>query len=129
VDPAGTITTIAGTGTFGFSGDGGPATAAQLAAPGNIALDAAGNLYIVDVGNHRIRKIAPSGLISTVAGTGATGFSGDGGPAIAAPLAIDFPPPTQTAPVSGLAVDQSGTLYIADTFNRRVRKVDPAGVI
>jgi serine/threonine-protein kinase len=87
IDPNGIITTVAGSSDeVGFGGDGGPATAAQLAHPTNIALDAAGNLYIVDRDNARIRKVDPQGIITTVAGTGEQGFSGDGGPATAAQL-------------------------------------------
>jgi hypothetical protein len=116
---SGRITTVAGTGTAGFSGDDGLATAAQLANPTAVAVDAAGNLYIADNGNHRVRRVDPSGVITTVAGTGAQGFSGDRGPAIAAQL---------NSPV-GVAVDTAGSLYIADRGNERVRRVDPSGVI
>jgi len=119
VDPAGTISTVAGTGAFGFSGDGGPATGAQLHFPTGVFVDAAGNLFIADVANHRIRKVDPAGTISTVAGTGAFGFSGDGGPATAAQLNLPF----------GVFVDAAGNLFIADTNNDRIRQVDPAGTI
>ena len=125
VDPAGTISTVAGTGVgggFGFSGDGGPATGAQLNAPFGVFVDAAGNLFIADVGNHRIRKVDPAGTISTVAGTGVggfSGFSGDGGPATEAQL--HFP--------AGVFVDAAGNLFIADASNHRIRKMDPAGTI
>ncbi|MGI9119569.1 MAG: right-handed parallel beta-helix repeat-containing protein [Acidimicrobiales bacterium] len=178
VDPSGIITTVAGDGTAGFSGDGGPATAAQLSnpvgldvdvegnlyivdqsnsrvrrvdadtgiittvagggapadgvgdglvateaqlnSPSDVAVDAQGNLYIADQGNNRVRRVdADTGIITTVAGDGTAGFSGDGGPATAAQLA--FP--------SGVAIDHSGNLYISDTVNNRVRKVDPAGTI
>src|SRR5262249_57016929 len=84
VTPAGFIGTVAGNGTSGFSGDGGPATAAQLNYPGGVAVDAAGNLFIAEISNNRIRKVTPAGVISTVAGNGSAGFSGDGGPASAA---------------------------------------------
>jgi uncharacterized protein (TIGR03437 family) len=116
--PGGTILTIAGNGTAGFSGDARPATSAQLQAPGQIALDPAGNLYIADSGNNRIRKVT-AGIISTFAGTGSAGFSGDGGQAVSAQL---------TRP-RGIALDNSGNLYIADTGNHRVRKVSPGGQI
>ena len=120
VDSTGTITTIAGTGEWGFSGDGGPATAARLNRPYGVAVDSAGNLYIADTENVRIRKVDSAGVISTVAGTGEFGgFGGDGGPAIQADL--DSP--------SGVAVDGAGNLFIADTYNNRIRKVDAAGVI
>ncbi|MCY4588591.1 MAG: SBBP repeat-containing protein, partial [Bryobacterales bacterium] len=86
VDPSGTITTIAGTGERGFGGDGGPATQAQLASPGGVAVDGLGNVYISDMNNHRIRRVDSSGIITTIAGTGERGFGGDGGPATAARL-------------------------------------------
>ncbi|MDH4136239.1 MAG: NHL repeat-containing protein [Anaerolineae bacterium] len=111
----GVITTVAGIGTLGFSGDGGPATAAQLHFPTDLAFDKSGNLYIADLGNNRIRKvIAATGVITTVAGIGTLGFSGDGGPATAAQL--NFP--------AGVAFDGIDNLYIADTSNHRVRKVE-----
>ena len=116
---SGIITTVAGTGDEGFSGDGGPATSARLNRPWAIALDGAGNLYITDLRNIRIRKVDTSGTITTVAGTGEEGFSGDGGPATSAQL---FGP-------RGVALDGAGNLYIADTGNIRIRKVDTAGTI
>ncbi len=119
VDTSGVITTVAGTGGYGFSGDGGPATAARLAFPGGVAVDGAGNLFIADTSNQRIRKVDMAGVITTVAGTGERGFSGDGGPAPAAGLAVP----------EGVAVDGAGNLFIADTSNQRIRKVDTAGVI
>jgi trimeric autotransporter adhesin len=110
------ITTIAGGGTPPAIGDGGPATAASLSYPSGVSVDAAGNLYIADTGNNRIRKVsAATNIISTVAGTGTKGFSGDGGAAISAQL--DSP--------NGLAVGASGIIYIADTENDRVRAVSP----
>lgn len=114
-----TITTVAGTGTGGFSGDGGAATAATVYNPYDAAFDAAGNIYIADYTNHRIRKINTSGVISTIAGTGTSGYSGDGGDATAARL---------NSPI-GLTVDAAGNVYIADYGNQRVRKVTTAGVI
>lgn len=117
----GTISTVAGTGRFGFGddvGDGGPATEAMLAHPHDVAVDVAGNLYISDRGSSRIRKVdAGTGTISTIAGTGGRfghGYGGDGGPATEAKLRF---------PV-GVAVDGAGNVYIADTLNSRVRKVD-----
>src|SRR5579872_1834764 len=86
VSRAGTIQTLAGIGFPGFSGDGGPAAQAQLNAPYGVAADSAGNIYIADLGNNRVRKVAPDGSISTVAGTGQAGSGGDGGPALAAQL-------------------------------------------
>jgi uncharacterized protein (TIGR03437 family) len=181
VAPNGIITTIAGTGVLGFTGDGGPATAARVYAPSDIVMDSAGNLLFVDLGNYRIRKITPAGVISTVAGTGrcpvlsgdngpatsadscpgwlavgpdssiyftddgdlryfgyprirkvspsgvittvagggTAGFTGDGGPATAA----------QFRGISGIAVDSGGNLFIADSANSRIRKVDTSGTV
>ena len=119
VDSAGTITTIAGTGEQGFGGDGGPATQARLNYPYGVAVDGAGNLYIADRYNNRIRRVDSTGTITTIAGTEKRGFSGDGGPAIQAPLFL----PT------GVAVDGAGNLYIADQYNHRIRKVDSTGTI
>jgi sugar lactone lactonase YvrE len=115
----GTISTIAGTGVAGFSGDGGPATSARLGSTYGITIDAAGNLFIADTSNHRIRKVGTDGIISTVAGTGTAGGSGDGGPATSARL---------NSP-NGVAIDPSGNLLIADTNNNRIRKVSPDGTI
>ena len=117
-DPAGTILTIAGTGTQGDSGDGGSASTAQLDGPKAVAVDAIGNVYIGEASS-RVRKVAPDGTISTVAGTGTSGFSGDGGSATAAKL---------TWP-SSLAIDGAGSLYIADLYNFRIRKVTRDGII
>ncbi len=110
VTPAGIIDTIAGTGTPGFDGDGGAAKSAQVNAPGGLALDARGNLYIADQGNHRIRLIKPDGTISTFAGNGLTGIEGENGAATSVRL---------TAP-AGVAIDSAGNLFIADTGNHRV---------
>jgi uncharacterized protein (TIGR03437 family) len=111
--PAYTIATVAGNGTVGFSGDGSPANGAQLNGPFSAALDASGNLYIADQFNHRIRKVDTSGNISTVAGTGTSGYTGDGG----APTSATLNDP------QGVVVDSSGNIYIADTGNNAVRKV------
>ena len=119
VTAAGTISTVAGNGTRGYSGDFGPATAAELYFPSGVAVDGAGNLFIGDTNNSVIRKVTPEGIITTVAGNGTRGFGGDGGPATAAEL---------YAP-SGVAVDGTGNLYIADTTNSRIRIVTPAGTI
>lgn len=118
VDAAtGIITTLAGNGTAGFSGDGGPAIAAVLNAPFDLALDSAGNLYIADTSNQRVRKItAATQSITTVAGNGQEGFTGDFGPATSAAL---------NAP-AGVALDSSNNLYIADRDNNRIRRVDAA---
>ena len=115
----GTITTVAGTTSTGFSGDGGPATTANLNSPQGVAVDGSGNLYISDTFNHRVRRVdAATGVITTVAGDGASGFSGDGGTATSASL--KFP--------RGLAVDAAGNLLIADE-NHRVRRVDASSGI
>ncbi len=145
LDPTGILTTIAGTGTQGFSGDNGPATAAQLDSPQGLALDSVGNLYIADTHNHRIRKLslsttalafdtasnlyladtgnhrirridAATGLITTVAGNGTQGYTGDNGPATSA--SIDSP--------QGIAFDSANNLYLADTHNHRIRRIDIA---
>jgi uncharacterized protein (TIGR03437 family) len=108
----GVIATVAGNGTRGFSGDGGPATSAQLNTVFGMAVDSAGSLYIADAGNNRIRKVS-SGVITTVAGNGTAGFSGDNGPAASAQLYAPY----------GVAVDSAGNLYIADTENSLIRKV------
>ncbi len=114
----GIITTIAGTGTMGFSGDGGPAISAELGNPDGIALDPAGNIYIADQNNHRIRMINTSGNISTIAGNGTVGYTGDGGPATAAH--IHQP--------GGVFADGSGNVYFVDLSNT-VRKIDASGII
>jgi len=108
----GIVLSVAGNGTVGFSGDGGPATSAQLYGAYGIAADPAGNVYIADAGNNRIRKVS-NGIITTVAGNGTAGYSGDNGPAISAAL---------NGPAS-VAVDTAGNLYIADTYNYSIRKV------
>ncbi len=119
VSPAGQIVTVAGSALRGFAGDGGPAVSAQLMFPAGLAFDGSGNLYLADRGNYRIRNVTPDGVITTVAGTGAPGFSGDGGPATAARL--DWP--------SDVALDAAGNLYIADSRNHRIRRVSPSGII
>ena len=118
---AGTIDTIAGTGTAGYNllHDGAAAASAQLNNPRDVAVDAAGNIYIADSNNNRIRKVTPAGVISTVAGTGIEGFSGDGAAATSAQINNPF----------AVAADAAGNLYVADTNNHRIRKVDTAGVI
>ena len=109
------ISTIAGNGTPGYSGNGDPATNATLNAPEYVAVDRAGNIFIAEIGNNIVRKIAAStGIIMTVAGNGSAGFSGDGGPATSAELATP----------AAVALDAAGNLYIADHDNNRVRKVD-----
>jgi len=116
----GVVTTIAGDGTMGATGDGGPATSAYLTGPAALARDGAGNLYVADAKAHRVRRIdVRSGLISTVAGNGRPGFSGDGGPAVAASLSEPH----------GVAFDRDGRLLIADTLNHRVRRLAADGTI
>ena len=119
VNTAGIISTFAGNGTAGFSGDGGPATHAELSSPFGVAADAAGNVYFTDVNNFRVRKVTPAGIISTFAGNGISGFNGDGGPATSAQLNTQ----------GGLAVDAAGNVYIADWANFRIRMVNTAGII
>ncbi len=119
VDVAGNISTYAGNGTAAYSGDGGPATAASLRNPNRMTIDAAGNIFIADAGNNVIRKISSTGIITTVVGTGVSGFSGDGGPATAARMSQPL----------GVGFDGNGNMYIADGFNRRIRKVNPSGII
>lgn len=119
VSTSGIITTVAGNGTSGFSGDNGSATSASLSYPTGVTVDTAGNLFVADAGNLRIRKVSASGIITTVAGDGSYGFSGDGGPATSASL--NYP--------DGVAVDASGNLFIADTDNSRIRKVSANGII
>lgn len=116
VDTNGIITTIVGNGTAGFSGDGGPASGAQVTSPTGLTFDGAGNMYIGD--GPRLRRVDKNGVITTFAGNGTSGFSGDGGPATSAELAV----------VDGVSVDKTGNVYIADG-NNRVRKVDTNGVI
>ena len=116
VDSAGTISTVAGTGAAGFSGDEGPATAAGISAPLGVVVDDNGDIFIADTGNNRIRQVTPDGLIHTIAGQNAAGFAGDGGPAASAE--IDAP--------GGLYLDGAGDLYFADTGNNRVRRLVPA---
>jgi trimeric autotransporter adhesin len=124
---------VAGNGEGGFGGDGGPASEASLNMPGSIAVDAKGNVYIADWQNERIRKINPAGIISTVAGNGQRGFSGDGGPAVDASLDLmfveQFAGQSYIRFAGGIALDSLGNLYIADTNNHRIRKVDLDGVI
>ncbi len=119
VSSNGTITTVAGNGVAGFSGDGGPATSASLMFPLGMARDSAGNLYFADGDNNRVRRISPDGLITTVAGNGAGRFAGDQGPAISASLNIP----------EDVALDGAGNMFIADAGNNRVRKIDSTGVI
>ena len=129
VDVNGIITTVAGTGTTGFNGDGGPATSANLTSPYKVAVDTEGNLYINDgiagsnylnnLSNNRIRKVDTAGIITTIAGNGSAGFSGDGDAAISAEL--NYP--------SGIAIDSDGNLFIADHDNNRIRMVDVDGTI
>jgi uncharacterized protein (TIGR03437 family) len=113
------ITTIAGSGTTGWSGDLGPALSAQFSDPIRVAVDAAGNVYLTDYGNSSIRKVFTDGTVNSVTGNGSSGFSGDGGSAVGA----------QISSPHDIAIDASGNLYIADTGNTRVRRIDASGNI
>ncbi|MCH8311832.1 MAG: hypothetical protein IID17_02465 [Nitrospinae bacterium] len=119
VNRKGIITTIAGNGTAGFSGDGGPAVKASLNFPSGLALDSKGNLYISDRSNNRIRMVNRKGIINTYAGNGEDGYGGDSGPALKARIDRPF----------GLAIDKKDNLYIADRRNNRIRKINPSGII
>lgn len=114
----GEIQTIAGNGQAGFSGDGEPAITATLAHPMGLAVDASGNIYIADRENNRIRKISPDGIITTVIGNGEKAMSGEG---LALSVTLNFP--------HGVALDTKGTLYVADTFNHRILRLDPDGIV
>ena len=119
INTSGVISTFAGTGIGGYTGDGGMATNAQLKRPLDLVFDSAGNLFIAEFGNNIIRKISTSGIVSTIAGTGSSGFSGDGGLAIHAELYDPL----------GLIFDNFGNLFFSDNGNRRVRKIDASGII
>ncbi len=119
INAGGTITAIAGTGRAGFSGDGGPATSADLHGPQSIAIDSAGDIFIADSQNNRVRRVDPRGIITTIAGSGHPGYGGDGGPAKQAVLND----PT------GVAIGFGNTILIADSANNRVRVVDANGTI
>lgn len=123
IDPDGLISVVAGTGSYGLSGDGGPATSAKLNSPGDIAVSADGSIYIADTNNHRIRRIDSNGFISTIAGTGTGtdggGFSGDGDIAVNAQL--KYP--------NAVAIGPDGSLYIADSGNNRIRRIGINGII
>jgi sugar lactone lactonase YvrE len=119
VETNGVITTIAGTRVNGFAGDNGPATQARFNRPYGVAIDAAGNIYISDIGNNRVRRIAPNGIITTVAGNGTAGYAGDNGPGTSASL--NFP--------GALAFNAAGELLIADARNHRIRALSAAGII
>ncbi|HXB73239.1 MAG TPA: hypothetical protein VNY05_33690, partial [Candidatus Acidoferrales bacterium] len=117
--PAGIVTTVAGTGDPAFGGDEAPATASRLSGPRGVAVDDNGNIFIADTGNHRIRQITPDGVIHTIAGQNGAGFAGDGGPSTSSQL---------NSP-GGLFLDATGTLYLADTNNNRVRRLVPDSML
>jgi sugar lactone lactonase YvrE len=112
VNSSGVISTVVGNGQQGFSGDNGSAVQAKLNLPSAIAFDAAGNMYIADTGNHRVRRVA-GGVITTIAGNGSFGYSGDGGPALQAKFKS----------INDVAVSPSGDVYVADSLNNRIRKI------
>lgn len=117
--PAGTINTFAGNGTYGYSGDGGPASSAELTQPAGVAVDSSGNVYIADYGNYTVRKVDTKGNITTFAGTGSSGYAGDGGPANKALLGSPY----------ALAIDPANNLYISDLANTNIREVTTDGNI
>jgi len=119
ITPTGTISTFAGTGISGFSGDNGPAASAMISYPNGMVVDAAGDIIIADGGNARIRKVDPAGIITTIAGTGVFGDTGDGGPAILAEIGQAY----------GMTLDKTGNLYFTDVGNCVVRKIDTTGII
>ena len=119
IDRSGSFRLIAGSTNGGYAGDGGPALAASLSRPLGLAVDGAGTLYVADSRNNVIRRIDRSGAITTVVGTGKSGYGGDGGPATAAQLYAPY----------DLAIARDGTLYVADTYNHRIRKLDTTGRI
>jgi sugar lactone lactonase YvrE len=119
VDPTGVISTVAGSGTRGYAGDGGAATAATLNSPTRVRLDAAGNVYFCDTNNHVIRKVDKNGVITTIAGTGTVGYSGDNGPATAAQFHTPY----------DLRFAPNGDLYVADTGNNVIRRIDRNGIV
>jgi sugar lactone lactonase YvrE len=120
VNAAGTITTIAGNGTAGYTGDDGPATSATLHTPYGLNIDKSGNLYIADSGNNVVRMVSAAGIITTVAGSGTSGYSGDDGPALSATL--NNP--------QGVALDTQGDVYVSDQANNRIREINtPAGSV
>jgi uncharacterized protein (TIGR03437 family) len=119
VTPAGVIRTLAGTGTYGSSGDGAPATAATIGNVGSLAVDGAGNVYLVDTNQEKVRRVNAAGIIDTVLGTGTGGFNGDGNP----------PKSTRLNMPRGLAVDGAGSLYVTEQNGQRIRKLTAAGVV
>jgi sugar lactone lactonase YvrE len=119
VTPDGTISRVAGNGQYGSGGDGGPATSASLERPTGVITDNAGNLYIADAATQRIRRVSPDGSITTVAGTGACDFTGDGGPATQAAICGPF----------AMAIDPQGRILFADAGNSRIRRFTPGGAI
>lgn len=119
VSPAGIITTVAGTGIMGYSGDGGPATNCELSWISSLTVDVNGNLYIADGGNYVVRKVNPAGIITTIAGNGTLGFSGDGGPATSAQFTV----------INGMVTDNAGNLYLSDAQSGCIRRIDLRGIV
>lgn len=120
IDVNGIVTTVAGTGSGGFTGDGGPATQATMNSPISVAADNAGNIYIGDFDNNRVRKVDANGIITTFAGNGNAGYAGDGGPANQAEIGNHW---------GALACDDIGNVYLADMYNHVIRKIDAGGII
>jgi uncharacterized protein (TIGR03437 family) len=119
INSQGVLTTLAGNGVNGYSGDGGPAASAAISGPNCLVFDSAGNLYICDIGNFRIRRVSPGGVITTFAGNGLQGYSGDGGPAIYASFGT----------ITRIAIDGTGNVYVSDADNHRIRRITTDGVI
>ncbi len=119
INPSGIVATVAGTGTPGYTGDGIPATTSRIVSTAGMVTDAAGNLYFSDYGGFRVRKLSTTGIITTIAGTGVTGFGGDGVPASSAAITNPW----------GVVLDQAGNLYFCDRYNQRIRKIDGSGII
>jgi hypothetical protein len=119
VSTTGTISTVVGTGIAAFGGDGGPATSARINLPAGVVVDTHSNLIFCDSGNNRIRKVSAAGIVTTIAGTGVAGFSGDGGLATTAKIHEPY----------GLSIDSAGNLFFSDRKNQRIRKIDTLGII
>src|SRR5206468_2794443 len=123
----GLVVNIAGTGQRAYGGDGGPANQAKMDLPSSVCVDSAGNVLISDQANFRIRRLGTDGLLNTIGGTGVAGYAGDNGPALQAMIRS---PIGQSAPPAGrIDIDSQDRIYIADTGNHAVRRIDPDGAI